>query len=364
MEGRGLQDKDHREGAYRIYQPESFDAPDAARSQPRAQLPPVDAAFEQGSAGQAESTASFEGRPQEEAEQTDFASIKFQRENTLLTNAESYANSIREEAQLYVRQLRSEVEALNQQSEKRYEEAEQVKKAAEAEAEGVMAEAKGQLEEIRQQAHQEGFEAGQKEGLARRYEEASGYLERLESILAELQQFRRRVAFYTEKDGIRLALLIAKKILHTELKINKQAVLKLLASTLAKLQGKGTFQVWLNPDDHRFVSAARPSLERFLDEEQALTLRAKPDLPPGNVLIETDREMIDLTFESQFYHLERLLNQTLSEREAALTQARPDARATAPARGGTGARGTSGSEAAPSKEREADGRTEATSDAS
>jgi flagellar assembly protein FliH len=151
--------------------------------------------------------------------------------------------------------------------------------------------------------------------MRRRYEEAGPQLDRLESILGELQQFRKQVAYYAEKDAVRLAVIMAKKVLWQELKLNKKAIWNLLAKTLASLEGLGTFKVWLNPQDFEFAKAARPSLERFLHEDQALTFRARPELPPGNVQIETDREMIDLTFQNQFHYLEELLNQALAERE-------------------------------------------------
>jgi flagellar biosynthesis/type III secretory pathway protein FliH len=309
---------------YRPYQPQPLDKAEEAPRRPAAGLPGGASDFRQEHVIAPGQAAAFEdGIRLEPDAEPDFASIKFQRENTLLTNAESYAASIREEAQLYVRQLRGEVESLNREAEQRYAEAERLKAEAQAEAERLLADAQGQVQEIRSQAHDEGVETGQAEGIRQRYAEAAPQLERLEAVLKEISQFRRRVAFYTEKDGVRLALLMAKKILQSELKTNKQVVARLLASTLATLQGKGTFRVWLSPDDYQFVTSARPALERYLDEEQALTLRAKPDLSPGNVLIETDREVIDLTFESQFYHLEQQLNQTVAEREAVLLQRRP-----------------------------------------
>ena len=132
---------------------------------------------------------------------TDFASIKFQRENTLLTNAERYADSIREEAELYVRQLQKEIESLNEQADKRYEEARLVKEEAEAEAQRRVDEAEQRVEEIRALGHKEGYEAGHEEGLRKRYEEAGAYLQHLEEILDELTQFRRHVRYFMEKDG-------------------------------------------------------------------------------------------------------------------------------------------------------------------
>jgi flagellar assembly protein FliH len=256
---------------------------------------------------------------------TDFAALKFQRETTLLTNADEYAASIRREAELYVEQIRAEVEALNAQAEKRYEEAEAVKAHAEAEAAQLVAEAHAQADAVREEARREGYEAGQAEGLRKRYEEAAVNLRNLEAICQEMAQFRRQVQYYVEKDSIRLAVLLAKKILRQELKVNKQVVLQLLAKTLRELEGNGTFRVWLNQEDHKFALAARPALEKFLGEDQALSLRAKPDLPPGSVLIETDREVIDMTLASQFHHLDNLLTQALSERETVVTKGAPPA---------------------------------------
>jgi flagellar assembly protein FliH len=255
---------------------------------------------------------------------TDFASIKFQRENTLLTNAERYADSIRGEAELYVRQLQGEVDALNVEAERRYEEARQVKEAGEEEARRRVEEAEQRVEEIRAQAHGEGFEQGRKEGLQQRYEEAGVYLEQLEKILADLSHFREQVDHFMERDGIRMAVLIAKKILGQELKVNKRIVWRLLAATLAQMEGKGNFLIWLSPEDFKFATAARPALEKFTQEDQALTFRSREDLPPGNAMIETDREVIDLSFAGQFHHVESQLYQVLAEREGSVLN-RPSA---------------------------------------
>lgn len=259
-----------------------------------------------------------EGRPQRgpaETGEPDFASIKFLRENTLLSNAEKYAASIREEAELYVAQMRREVDALNAEAEKRYEEARRIKAEAERQAEQLIAEAQEQAAAIHEQARQEGLKAGEAEGIRLRYEEAQPYLAHLEGILQELSQYRRQVAYYAEKDAIRLAVIMAKKVLLHEIKLNKKIVWNLLAKTLSSLEGQGSFKIWLNPEDFRFAKQARPSLEKYIDEDQSLTFRARAEIPPGNVQIETDREVVDLTFHSQFHYLESLLNQALAERE-------------------------------------------------
>lgn len=315
---------------YQNYQLRSFDDDASEEREGQLQVQSRESSFD---TPQYESSESGAGFQQDNAQQeattdiTDFASIKFQRENTLLTNAERYADSIREEAELYVRQLQQEIESLNEQADKRYEEARLVKEEAEAEAERRIQDAEGRIEEIRAQGHNEGYEAGFEEGLKKRYKEAGAYLANIEEILSDLSQYRRQVDYFMEKDGVRLAVMMAKKILQQELKINKKAVWKLLASTLAGMEGTGNLRIWLNPEDFEFATAARPSLEKFINEEQTLSFRARPDLPPGNAMIETDREVIDLTLASQFRHLDQVLYQSLAESETRAMNLPPEMKA-------------------------------------
>ncbi len=270
--------------------------------------------------GNADPGAAFHSQAQASSGQTDFASLKFARENTLLTNAEEYASSIREEAELYVRQLRAEVAELDRQAQARYTEAREAKERSEREAAELVAQAQAQADSVREQAYQEGLETGREEGMRKRYEEAGANLQALEAMLEEMSHYRDAVRFNVEKDSIRLAVLLSKKILRQELTVNKKVVLQLLAKTIQELEDKGTFRVWLNPSDHAFAAAARPGLEKYLGEDQQLSLRVKSDLAPGNILIESDHEVIDLTFESQFHHLDSLLGQALNERETAVTR--------------------------------------------
>jgi flagellar assembly protein FliH len=319
---------------YQPWQPKPFDDNDpGAPPRSEAEAPRGEFIAIAGSRPEEEPGTGFAGnarpaRPASSAE-TDFASIKFQRETTLLTNAEEYASSIRREAELYVRQIRAEADALNAAAERRYEEAEAVKARAESEAARQVADAHAQADAVREAARREGYEAGEEEGMRKRYEEAAANLQNLEAICQELARFRQQVRYFVEKDSIRLAVLLAKKILRQELKVNKQVVLQLLAKTISELEGSGTFRVWLNPEDHQFALAARPALEKFLGEDQTLSLRSRPNLPQGSVMIETDREMIDLTLASQFHHLDAQLTQLMSERETVVTQREP-ARPAAP----------------------------------
>ncbi|MDH4224517.1 MAG: FliH/SctL family protein [Deltaproteobacteria bacterium] len=254
-----------------------------------------------------------------------FSTSAFHREDTLLTNAENYALSVRQEVDRYSKLMRAEIEALNKLTENRYAEAERIRQEAQKEALKIVDGANEQVDAAREEARREGFEAGREAGMAKRYEEGAPLLANLEQILKELSAFRKNVAYYAEKDAVRLAVLLAKKVVAAELKVNKKVVWTLLSKTLAALEGKGNFKIWLSPEDHQFTAKALPVLKRFIGEDQRVTFGARKDLGPGNVLIETDRDVIDLTFKNQFHAIESVLNQTLGERETIVLNRPPSA---------------------------------------
>lgn len=246
----------------------------------------------------------------------DFASIRFTRENTLLTNAEAYADSIRQEAELYVSELRKDIDKLNAEAELRYEEVAKLKAETEEEYDRRISEAEDLVSTIRQGAHEEGFKKGMEEGIQKRYEESAPFLDHIQAVAETLAGYNQELKFNVEKDSVRLAVLMAKKILAQELKTNKKVIWKLLASVMTKLEGKGTFQVWMNPEDLKFAVQAKPSLEKFLSTGQALNFSPRAEIAQGNAQIETDREVIDLSISTQMNLAERAINQALAEREA------------------------------------------------
>jgi len=268
----------------------------------------------------------------------DFSAMRWQRENTLLTNADNYAASIREEAELYVQQLREEAEELNARAEEHYHQAKTNLDEAEKEVARMLDEARAGVDEIHQQARAEGFEKGHLEGLEQAGVDAQPSMDRLEAILENLESYKDRVDYYSEKDGIRLALIMARKILKAEVTLNKKVVLKVLASGLKNMEGKGLFNVLLNPEDLRFAVKARPTLERFLKDGQSMMMLGRDDIPPGSVQIESDREVIDMTLDGQMYHLEAKVRQTMAERETIVTRLKEQRRELARAEKETQAR--------------------------
>ncbi len=256
---------------------------------------------------------------------TTFSNESFTREDSLLTNAESYAATVREGAELYRQQLVAQAEAENQKARRLRQEAEQLRVQAEEERVRMLREAEAEVQAIKDQAYGEGFEQGRLDGMEQRYQESAPIAEQSEQVLEQLRGLRHLVRFQAEQELVQLSVVIAKKVVIEELQVNPDVIIGITQAALKELHSKGKIIVYLHPDCYDYLQKSGADLERFLDEEQALTLKASPDIQPGAVSIESDEEVVNHSFQHQFEELENLLSQKLLERYARMNDVDMDA---------------------------------------
>lgn len=256
---------------------------------------------------------------------THFSNESFTREDSLLTNAESYAATVREGAELYRQQLVAQVEAENQKARKLRQETEQIRAQADEERVRMIREAEAEVQAIKDQAYGEGFEQGRLEGLEQRYQEAAPLVEQSEQVLEQLRGLRHLVRFQAEQELVQLSVVIAKKVVIEELQVNPEVIIGITQAALKELHSKGKIIAYLHPDCYDFLKNSGANLEQFLDEEQSLTLKPSADVQPGAVSIESDEEVVNHSFQNQFEELENLLSQKLLERYARMNDVDMDA---------------------------------------
>lgn len=153
--------------------------------------------------------------------------------------------------------------------------------------------------ELRKKAYEEGFQKGYSEGLSQakgRMEEALG---RLEAILRELEDFRRRAFGRAEEEILELAIAVAKKVLRRELMSDRQWVLRTLKEAIEKVTEGDTVKIYLSPDDIDLVKEHQGELLEGVKGPRGVVLHADPGITPGGCFIETEFGHIDARLESQ-----------------------------------------------------------------
>ena len=205
-----------------------------------------------------------------------FRNVDFFQENSLLTNAEDFAESIRSGAKLYKNQLLSKIEEQASDTERIYQQTISENQEAEKERKNLLSSTKVKVEEIKSKAYQEGFESGIQQGIQQRYDESKPLVSQISSVLEQLNSLRQVVRFQAEEELVKLALQIAKNIVAKEIKLNNSVIKNIVRVALQETEVHGKIYLFLHPDDYEFLGDCKSDLERYLNDEQSLVLRQNP----------------------------------------------------------------------------------------
>jgi flagellar assembly protein FliH len=154
---------------------------------------------------------------------------------------------------------------------------------------------------IEQEAHHRGFTEGKAIGRQQAGAELQSVLDQLGKSLASLASLRSRIREEAEGDLLKLAITIARRVLHRELTLDPESIEGLIRVALDKLQSRELCRVRVHPDQEQ---AIRKSLERFANS-QKVELITDSSLQCGDVLFETAHGNLDASIESQLGEIER-----------------------------------------------------------
>jgi flagellar assembly protein FliH len=166
---------------------------------------------------------------------------------------------------------------------------------------GGDAEAGKDREGIEREVYQKGFLAGQAAGREQGRAEVQSVLDQLSRSLASLAGLRSRIRDDAERDLVKLAIAIARRVLHRELTLDPESIEGLIRVALEKLEAREVCRVRVHPDQEATI---RNSLERF-SNSQKVELISDPSLQCGDVLFETAHGDLNGSVEAQLQEIER-----------------------------------------------------------
>jgi flagellar assembly protein FliH len=154
---------------------------------------------------------------------------------------------------------------------------------------------------IEQQAYHRGFTEGKAVGREQAGAEVQSVLDQLGRSLSSLSSLRSRIRGEAESDLLKLAISIARRVLHRELTLDPESIEGLIRVALDKLQSRELCRVRVHPVQEE---AIRKSLEQFSNSHK-VELITDPSLQCGDVLFETAHGNLDASIESQLREIER-----------------------------------------------------------
>ena len=169
------------------------------------------------------------------------------------------------------------------------------------EIEQLLAEATARAQAAQQQGFQAGLAQGRAEGEQKAKLEVTPLIERLARTVADLSGTRDAFRREAEEDVVRLALGVARRILHREVSIDPEALTGIIHVALGKFEARELHRVRVSVDDHPAVAAALQALRLPRGVEAV----ADPTLERGAALFETVKGTLDASVDTQLDEIER-----------------------------------------------------------
>ncbi len=156
---------------------------------------------------------------------------------------------------------------------------------------------------VEREAYEKGFAQGEKAGMELANKKAEALLQRYQSSLAEFGRLRGDILLRIEKDVVRLAVAIAKKIVHREVHADPEIILTMTRIALTRIGEKSMVTIHLNPADFKFVLDNKARLGTA-SELAGITLVEDGAVSRGGCLIDTEMGSIDARVDEQLREIE------------------------------------------------------------
>ncbi|MER3427156.1 MAG: hypothetical protein C4334_03500 [Pyrinomonas sp.] len=168
-------------------------------------------------------------------------------------------------------------------------------------AEQIIAEAQQRAEQIMREARELGFAEGRARAEAQIADEIAPLRARLAATIEELHALRRTMMERTERELVRLAIEIARKIVRREVTVDPEVVLAIARVALSRLPDQALVKLHLHPDDYHYLIGKREPLTR----NGAIELVEDPAVERGGCYVRTEMGDLDARIERQFAEIAR-----------------------------------------------------------
>jgi flagellar assembly protein FliH len=150
-------------------------------------------------------------------------------------------------------------------------------------------------------AWQEGYAAGEASSVQHVAERTAPVVAGLNSLLQGLASLRPGLRADAEEDTVKLAVAIARRLLHRELATDPEAILGVVKAAMNKLNLKETHRLRISAADVPLLAEVRSRLELPAQVE----IVADNGLLAGSVIFETSRGDLDASVGTQLGEIER-----------------------------------------------------------
>lgn len=194
---------------------------------------------------------------------------------------------------------------------------------AEASAEAILAKARAEEESIKTNAYNEGFTKGEADARQTVEDQYRNILGEAAQIISSIEREKKEALEEEEEDILDFIFLIAQKVIAKELSFEKSDMLELVKKSIRTLNFKQEILLTMPVDAARALQEYEDILHQEFPDLEALTITADHELKPGDLIVESKKENLDLRLESQIETLANELKRIRKEEKSLVNNTKP-----------------------------------------
>lgn len=163
---------------------------------------------------------------------------------------------------------------------------------------------------LEREAYEKGFEQGQKDGLALEERQLEEKGKQLDALFAGIRDLRGQIYSETEGELLNLSLLIAKKIIRSEVRTDPEVIIRTIRSSLQFLVDKSRLRIMVNPEDMEEVKRILPDLAGMTKGGKFQVVEDIA-IERGGCVLESGFGRVNATLDDQLGMLEKAIEEEL-----------------------------------------------------
>jgi len=177
----------------------------------------------------------------------------------------------------------------------------------------IIAKAKKRADEIAKEAYDKGFEQGERAGFEFGNKKAETVAEEFLGILEEIRQCREHVLRQGETEAVRLAMVLAEKIICREISLQEDVIIDVAREALSLCAESDRIRIEVSPEDYTFLEGCGDRFQKAVKKIKGIETVANPAVQRGGCIVDTALGRIDAQVEEKIEMLFGTLKEKIEE---------------------------------------------------
>ncbi len=171
--------------------------------------------------------------------------------------------------------------------------------------------AKEQAQKVKEDANNEGYAVGRKEGFQAGENKArevfSPFLETIQEIIQELTSLRKRMYIKMEREMVEMIVQLTKKIIRFDLADREDSVQDIIRLAVNSVLDRETMVIKVHPEDKTYAESYRPELLRAFGDAKNISFVAHPGVQRGGCVVDSNFGKVEAHLDSLDSQIDKIL---------------------------------------------------------